>query len=139
MIVVDTNVVSEMMKQEPNPAVAQWLNAQNTQWLYLTTISLMELRYGIERLDDGKRKTALWEILDFTVSRLFGSRILHFDQAAAEEAARIAAATEAVGKKTGVADCQIAAIVKTKGFAVASNDTKPFIAAGVDLINPWDQ
>jgi len=138
MIVLDTNVVSEMMRQEPNPAVAHWLNAQNTQWLYLTTINIMELRYGIERLDDGKRKTALRDILDFTMGKLFGPRILHFDQAAAEEAARIAAATEAIGKKTGVADGQIAAIARTKRFAVASNDTKPFIAAGVDLINPWD-
>ena len=137
MIVVDTNVVSEAMRSEPNAKVIGWLNEQHVQSLFVTTVNVAELRYGVERLPDGKRKAALREVLDFTMGRLFGSRILPFDLPAAEEAAGIAAAAEAAGWKVGVADGQIAAIAKTRGFAVATRDVRPFEAAGSDVINPW--
>ncbi len=139
MIILDTNVVSEAMKSAPSPVVVNWLNAQHVQSLFLTTVSVAELRYGIERLPDGRRKSALWAVLEFTMGRLFATRILPFDQPAAEEAARIAAETEARGKKVSNADGQIAAVARTHGSAVATRDARPFAAVGVRVIDPWDR
>lgn len=138
MIILDTNVISEPMRPAPNANVIEWMNEQHNRALFTTTVNIMELRAGIEKLPDGKRKTGLWTALDFTLSKLIGSRIVPFDLAAAEEAARIAAMTEAAGKKTGVADGLIAAIAKTQGYAVATRDVEPFRDAGVEVINPWD-
>ncbi len=137
MIVVDTNVVSEAMKAEPEPAVIAWLNGQRSRSLYSTAINVSELRFGIERLPEGARKAALRSIYEFTVGRLFGPRILSFDPAAAEEAARIAARAEAAGRTLGIADGQIAAIAKVHGFAVATRDVQPFYRAGIDVLDPW--
>ncbi|MCV0423993.1 MAG: type II toxin-antitoxin system VapC family toxin [Roseibium sp.] len=138
MIILDTNVISEPMRPEPEASAVEWLNEQHNRALYTTTVNVMELRFGLERLPDGKRKDDLWKALEFTLSRLVGPRILPFDLAAADEAARIAAMTEAAGKKTGAADGQIAAIAKTRGFAVATRDVDPFKDAGVEIINPWN-
>lgn len=137
MIVVDTNVVSEAMKATPAPGVVAWLNGQHARSLFSTAINISELRFGIERLPEGARKTALRSNLEFTVGLLFGPRILPFDRVAAEEAARIAAKTEAAGRKLGVADGQIAAIAKVHGFVVATRDITPFADAGIEVLNPW--
>lgn len=138
MIILDTNVVSEMMKEHPEQAVADWLDAQNLRSLYVTTINLMELRYGVHLLPKGKRKQALWEVLDFTLAKLFDDRELSFTRHAAEATATIAAETKNRGVNLGVADLQIAGIAMAHGFAVVSRDTLPFAEAGVSLINPWD-
>ena len=103
MIVLDTNVISEPMQRAPDRAVVAWLNGQIDSALFTTSITVMELRFGLERLPEGKRKTNLWAVLDFTLSRLIGSRILPFDTAAAIEAARIAALAEAGGTPIGQA------------------------------------
>lgn len=137
MIVVDTNVVSEAMKTKPEAAVIAWLNGQRSRSLYSTAINVSELRFGIERLPEGTRKAALWSIYEFTVGRLFGPRILSFDPAAAEEAARISARTEAAGRTLGIADSQIAAIARVHGFAVATRDVQPFSHAGIEVLDPW--
>ncbi|UWQ77425.1 MULTISPECIES: type II toxin-antitoxin system VapC family toxin [Roseobacteraceae] len=138
MIILDTNVISQPMKAQPNPNVVEWLNEQHEEALFTTTVNIMELRFGIEKLPDGKRKLGLWSALDFTLSRLIGPRVFPLDLAAAEEAARIAAMNEAAGKKTGTADGLIAAIAKSRGFAVATRDVGPFKDSGVEVINPWD-
>lgn len=91
MIVLDTNVISEPMRSRPDASVVEWLNGQPDTALFTTSVTVMELRFGVERLAEGKRKADLREVLDFTLSRLFGPRILHFDVPAATEAARIAA------------------------------------------------
>lgn len=137
MIILDTNVVSEMMKEHPEQAIADWLDAQNLRSLYVTTINLMELRYGVHLLPEGKRKQALWEVLDFTLAKLFDDRELSFTRHAAEATATIAAETKNRGVNLGVADLQIAGIAMAHGFAVVSRDTLPFAEAGVSLINPW--
>ncbi|WP_404403378.1 type II toxin-antitoxin system VapC family toxin [Pelagibacterium halotolerans] len=137
MIILDTNVISEAMRAEPHPSVRDWLNAQTAQSLFITTTSVAELRYRIERLPDGKRKAALWQILDFTMGKLFDTRILPFDRAAAEMSARITARAEAQGKAIGLADGQIAAIAADRQYAVATRDTAPFMAAEIDVIDPW--
>ena len=137
MIILDTNVISEPMRKKPDPNVINWLNQQTAHGLFVTTINIAELRFGIERLPEGKRKAALWAALEFTMSQLFATRILTFDLAAAEESARIAARAEATGKPIGLADGQIAAIARVHGFIIATRDTTPFENAGVEVINPW--
>ncbi len=138
MIILDTNVISEFMKDQPEQSVVDWLDKQNLRSLFFTTVNLMELHYGVHLLPDGKRKTALWEVLGFTLAKLFDDRQLTFTPHAAEVTASIGAETEKRGKKLGTADLQIAGIAKAHGFAVVSRDRKPFIDAGVTLIDPWE-
>ena len=138
MIVLDTNVISEPMRGEPDGAVLNWLNGQVDRALFTTSVTVLELRFGVEKLPEGKRKTNLWDVLDFTLSRLIGPRILPFDTAAAIECARIAALAETGGSPIGQADAQIAAIARTHKFAIATRDTAPFQQAGLSVINPWE-
>jgi len=138
VIVLDTNVMSEPMRSRPEPAAVAWLNGQSDTALFTTSVTVMELRCGLERLPEGKRKTDLWEVLDFTLSRLVGPRILPFDVAAATEAARISAVAEAAGTSIAQADAQIAAIARSHGFAIATRDTAPFQTAGLVVINPCE-
>jgi toxin FitB len=137
VIVLDTNVISEPMRRAPDSTVVDWLNGQKDTALFTTSITVMELRFGLARLPEGKRKADLWDVLDFTLSRLVGPRILPFDTAAAIAAARIAALAEAAGAPIGQADVQIAAIARVHGFAVATRDTDPFQRAGLTVIDPW--
>ena len=138
MIVLDTNVISELMRTVPDDTVVNWLNAQTDTALFTTSTTVMELRFGLERLPEGKRKSDLWIVLDFTLSRVVGPRILPFDEAAAIEAARIAAEAETSGTPIGQADAQIAGIAQTHGFVVATRDIAPFQHAGLIVINPWN-
>lgn len=139
MIVLDTNVVSEPMKPGGNPVVQAWLDRQVAETLYLTATSLAELLVGIEVLPDGKRKAGLDAALNELIAGLFGLRILPFDQQAAIAFAPLVGRARAGGCHISVADGQIAAIAATHGFTVATRDTAPFVAAGVTIINPWDE
>ena len=136
MIVLDTNVVSEAMKPSANPAVSSWLNAQAAETLYLSSVTLAELLYGISTLPEGRRKNALASTLDGLLE-LFGSRVLPFDAEAARCYAQLATQARAAGKGFPTPDGYIAAIAVAHGFAVATRDTSPFEAAGVPVINPW--
>ena len=137
MILLDTNVVSEPLKLNADPTVVAWIDAQVIETLYLSTISVTELRYEIAVLPDGKRKEGLRTSLDERVLPLFESRILPFDMEAAEICAELRARVRALGTGIGTADSYIAAIATAKGLIVASRDTQPFEAAGVPVINPW--
>jgi predicted nucleic acid-binding protein len=139
MIILDTNIVSEPMKPAANKNVLQWLDKQLAETLFLTTTSLAEPLVGIEILPDGKRKIGLDGALKQLVSRLFASRILSFDQAAAENYAPLISRARSAGYSIAVADGQIAAIAATHGFVVATRDTAPFVAAGIATINPWHE
>ena len=139
MIVLDTNVISEPMKLSGNPAVQAWLDRQTAETLYLTATSLSELLVGIEILPDGKRKEGLDAALNKLMERLFGSRILSFDQQAAIAYATVVGRAKTNGCFISVADGQIAAIAVVHGFTIATRDTVPFIAAGVPVINPWEE
>lgn len=138
MIVLDTNVVSEPMKPNRNPSVEAWLDQQVGETLYLTATSLSELLLGVEILPGGKRREGLGGALADLVARLFGSRILPFDQQAAIAYAALVGRARAAGRAISVADGQIAAIAAVHGFTVATRDTGPFAAAGVPVINPWE-
>ena len=137
MIVLDTNVVSEPLRSAADPAVLAWLDDQSIETLFLTTISLAELRYGVAALPDGRRKEGLGAALESRVIALFGRRILSFDPAAADAYALIRARAKAAGKAISAADGYIAATAAAHGFAVATRETGPFEAAGLVVINPW--
>ena len=139
MILLDTNVISEPMRRTPDMTVVSWLNRQVNTALFTTSITVMELQFGVARLEEGKRKANLREVLDYTLSRLIDYRLLPFDTTAAIAAARIAATAESNGTRIGQADCQIAAIGRSHGFVIATRDVEPFKRAGLVVINPWTE
>lgn len=127
------------MKPNGNPAVIAWLDRQLAETLYLTATSFSELLVGIEILPDGKRKQELNAALKELIIKLFGSRILPFDQQAAIAYAPLIGCAKLNGRSISVADGQIAAIANVHGFTIATRDVAPFVAAGVSVINPWEQ
>ena len=136
MILLDTNVVSKAMTREPHPRVRAWLDAQVEETLFLSSITVAELLFGIGALQAGKRKDALAAALD-DVLDLFSARILPFDTSAARRYADLAVKARAAGKGFPTPDGYIAAIAAAHGFAVASRDTSAFHAAGLTVIDPW--
>ena len=138
MILLDTNVVSEPLKLTGDVGVLAWLDAQIIETLYLSTISLAELRFGIAALEAGKRRDTLQASLEQRVLPLFVGRILPFDAAASEVYAVLWARARAQGKAIATADGYIAATAASHGLMVATRDTGPFEAAGLTVINPWN-
>lgn len=136
MIVLDTNVVSEAMKPEPHPSVRGWLNDQSAETLYLSSVTLAELLFGIAALPAGKRKDMLAQALDGLMG-LFRDRVLPFDIDAARHYAGLAVTAKASGRGFPTPDGYIAAIASSRNFIVASRDTAPYEAAGVAVIDPW--
>ena len=137
MIVLDTNVVSEAMKPEPHPVVRAWLNEQAAETLYLSSVTLAELLFGIGALPSGKRKDMLAQALDGLMG-LFRDRVLPFDIDAARHYAELAVTAKTGGRGFPTPDGYIAAIAASRGFIVASRDTAPYEAAGISVINPWE-
>jgi len=136
MILLDTNVVSEAMKPEPHPSVREWLDAQAAETLFLSSITMAELLFGICALPDGRRRVTLAAALD-EVLDLFAARILPFDAASARRYADLAVKARAAGRGFPTPDGYIAAIAGAHGFAVASRDASAFHAAGLTVIDPW--
>ena len=137
MIVLDISVVSEAMKAAPNPAVLAWLDEQAAETLYLSSVTLAELLFGMGALPAGRRKDALAQTLDGLL-RLFENRILAFDTDAARNYGELAVKARAAGKGFPTPDGYIAAIANACGFTVATRDVAPFQAAGLTIINPWE-
>jgi toxin FitB len=136
MILLDTNVVSEAMKPEPAPAVRSWLDEQTAETLFLSSVTIAELMFGIGSLPKGKRKDRLTAALD-GVLELFAGRILPFDTGAARRYADLAVQARAAGKGFPTPDGYIAAIAAAHDFAVVSRDASAFAAAGLTVIDPW--
>ena len=139
MIILDTNVVSEPMRPAGSAAVLDWLDRQVAETLYLTATSLSELLTGVEILPDGRRKEAMAAMMGGLVKALFGERVLAFDAQAARAYAQVVGRARAKGYSIAVADGQIAAIAQVHGFTVATRDVWPFEAAGVAVVNPWEE
>ena len=139
MIVLDTNVVSEPLKPNPDPAVLIWLDNQEPQTLYLTAINLAELFAGVEALPARRKKTQLHQAINRQLLPLFAGRILPFDQLAAENFARINAKAQAEGAPIGFADCAIAAIASSNGFLLATRNARDFQHTGIALLDPWTE
>ena len=137
MILLDTNVVSEAMKPEPNPTVRDWLDAQAAETLFLSSVTIAELMFGIGALPEGKRKDNLAAVLEGLLG-MFDARILSFDTETARRYADVAVKARAAGKGFPTPDGYIAAIAAAHGFDVASRDTSAFIAAGLTVIDPWN-
>lgn len=135
MIVVDTNVLSEPLRRQPDPSVLRWL-AENAATIAITTITVTELLYGALRLRSGRRRTALLEAIDELV-RNAGDRLLSFDEAAARTAASLRVARDKAGRPVSVEDTMIAAIAHAHGAAVATRNISDFGGLGLALIDPW--
>lgn len=139
MIIVDTNVISELFRPAPAKQVETWLADQDGANLYFTTIGEAELRHGVAILPSGKRRTALTRAIEGILEEDFRDRILPFDRPAASAFAAIAADRRALGRPISQFDCQIAAIARAHGASVATRNTSDYESCGVDLLNPWDQ
>ena len=136
MIILDTNLVSEAMRPQPDPGVLNWLNQQPAESLYLTSITLAELLYGLAALPDSQRKNRLQQALDGLL-QLFHAQILPLDAQAAQAYAGIASQARQQGHTLPLPDGYIAAIAQVHQAHVATRDTQPFEAAGLPVINPW--
>ncbi|WP_075258310.1 type II toxin-antitoxin system VapC family toxin [Herbaspirillum camelliae] len=136
MIVLDTNVVSEAMKPAPDAAVQAWFNAQAPDTLYLTSITVAEIGFGIACLPAGRRQDLLARRFEGLL-RMFKDRVLPFDMDAARSHAELAAMARRAGRGFPTPDGYIAAIAASCGFLVASRDVTPYLAAELTVINPW--
>ena len=137
MILLDTNVVSELMKPAPDARVVAWLDRHPADTLYISAISMAELLRGLAILPDGRKKSLLVTNLRRLGAILFAGRILSFDMAAAESCASLLANARASGQAIALADGLIAAIAASQSLAVATRDVSPFQAAGLKVVNPW--
>jgi toxin FitB len=138
MILLDTNVISEFYRPEPNAMVAAWADAQARGTLYLCTPVLAELRFGVERLAAGRRRDRLRDTIDRIENRLYRGRIIVFDAAAASEYGRVAANRQKAGRRIGQMDAMIAAIALIHGASLATRNTNDFDNLGLELVNPFD-
>lgn len=137
MIVLDTNVVSELMRPAPDPKVLAWLDAQASDALWLTSVNVAELLFGLTRLPDGARKRGLLASFANMLEVDFDRRVLAFDLRAATVFAEMAANRERAGKHVGLADGQIAAICLEQGATLATRNVRHFSDVGLALVNPW--
>lgn len=136
MIVVDTNVTSELMRTSPSPAVAAWVGAQSPSDLYTTAVTVAEISYGLARLPEGGRKERLVDAAREVFSA-FAEQVLPFDTAAAIEYAAVVIERERRGTPINGFDAQIASICRTRNATLATRNVKDFERTGVDLVNPW--
>ncbi|MYD52572.1 MAG: type II toxin-antitoxin system VapC family toxin [Dehalococcoidia bacterium] len=137
MIVLDTNVVSELMRASPHPEVLAWLDVQPTSTLFVTTITEAEIHTGVALLPEGRRRLGLQAAAERVFGVMFDGRILPFDSAAAHTYASIASDRRASGNPISQVDCQIAAIVRSLGASVATRDATGFGGCGIEVVNPW--
>ena len=138
-VLVDTSVVSELMRKFPAPAVVAWAAGHPVERLFLPVIAEAELRYGAAILPSGRRRDTLVSDIENMLRAAFDNRILPFDSDAARAYAGIAARRRAVGRSTSPADCQVAAIAAARGMAVATRNVGGFDDMGIDMIDPWQE
>jgi predicted nucleic acid-binding protein len=138
MIALDTNVISELVRQAPDPGVVSWLDGLDASDIVLTAVTAAELLYGVARLPDGRRSRELRAKVDGLLTEEFGDRILPFDALAATHYADIVAGRERSGLQISMADGQIAAICRNWNAELATRNVSDFVDTGVELINPWD-
>lgn len=137
MILIDTNIVSESMKPHPSTAAIDWLNRQDSGTLYLSSITIGEIEYGLRILPDGKRREQLRERFTLFVSQGFIQRILTFDESAARTYGDVMGQRRQTGRPMSVPDGQIAAIARSKGYAIATRNIRDFADCSIELIDPF--
>lgn len=138
MIILDTNVISEFMTSKPQPCVHNWLNKQVSLSLYVSTITLAEIGYGLRSMPEGKRQRLLNDRFEQFVDLVFSGRVLSFEEKAAKQYGELMAHRREIGRPMSVCDGQIAAIAQTTGFAVATRNIKDFEECQIKLINPFE-
>ncbi|MBZ9908621.1 type II toxin-antitoxin system VapC family toxin [Mesorhizobium sp. BR115XR7A] len=138
MILMDTSVMSEPWRPAPDPRVIAWIDVQAVETLYLSAVTVAELRFGIAAMPSGKRRTILHDRLEQDALPLFAGRILPFDLDASRAYADLMVQARAAGKAIGNADGYIAATAVAHGLTLATRDTGPFAAAGLNTVNPWE-
>jgi predicted nucleic acid-binding protein len=136
MIVLDTNVVSELMRPEPAPAVLAGMQRSSGGGLYTTAVTIAEIRYGIARLPEGHRRQSLRQATD-EIFAAFPRQVLPFDLASASAYADIVASREKMGNPISGFDAQIAAICRSQAASLATRNTKDFVDTGISLLDPW--
>ena len=137
-VILDTNVVSEMIRPTIDPNVDAWLSQQDESELFLTTITEAELLFGPPGMPQGPLRDAYVAAMDQILSVEFTERILPFDRSAANSYPRVRAAREATERRIDDADCFIAAIAESVGASVATRNVRDFIGCGIEIINPWE-
>ena len=137
MILLDTNVLSEMMRPAPSSIVEEWLSAQPAAGTFISAITEAELRYGLALLPNGQRQKRLLAQAEAMLAEDFADRILPFDSAAAAAYATIAATRRLAGRPISQADAQIAAIAASRGATIATRNVTDFADCGVAVLDPW--
>jgi hypothetical protein len=138
MIVLDTNVVSELMRAEPALAVLTWLQQNSGGSMYTTTVTVAEIRYGIARLPEGQRRESLHQAAN-EIFAAFPRQVLPFDLAAANAYADVVTVRESLGNPIDGFDAQIAAICRSQAAALATRNTKDFTNTGISVVDPWQE
>jgi predicted nucleic acid-binding protein len=138
-LLLDTNVISALMREVPDPLVVGWLDRQRPETIWISSVALFELRHGLEIMTTGRRRDLLWEQLDRLVRVALRNRIKHFDAASAKEAAKLGARRKAIGRPVDMRDLFIAGIAISVGAAVVTRNVRHFSDLSVPVINPWDE
>jgi toxin FitB len=137
IVLLDTNVLSEMMRPQASPAVLKWFSRQHSQEIYSSSINLAEIFYGVQLLPRGKRRDELLAGAERMFTRVLAGRLFAFEDEAAHAFARIATARRKAGRPIAEMDAQIAAIAHVHGAALATRNTADFEDCGIRLVNPW--
>ena len=138
MILLDTNVVSAVMARTPEPSVLEWLDSQRTDTLFLSTITIAEIGYGLQVLPMGKRRRILEDRFDRFVASGFAQRVLSFDEKAARLYGELMGHRRQPGRPMSALDGQVAAIARANHFAVATRNVRDFEECGLEIVNPFD-
>ena len=138
MIVLDTNVISEIMLPAPNQRVLRWLDQQPSQSIWITTVTLYEIRYGLQLMPAGKKQTAFLTMLERWLAEVVQHRIATFDQEAASQAANLGAALKLKGRSRDPRDTMIAGIVLASRAKLATRNVKHFEDIAASVVNPWE-
>lgn len=137
MILLDTNVLSALMQERPDPVVVDWLDSQAPESIWTTAVTVFEIRFGLELLSPSRRRRALEAAFDAMLRDDLSGRVAAFDSAAAEEAAKLAARRQRRGRPVDLQDIQIAGIALTRRAALATRNVRHFDGLNVNLVNPW--
>lgn len=139
MFILDTNVISELMRAEPNTGVVEWVAARPASSLFVTTVTEAELRFGVALLPSGRRKTGLQQALEAMLREDFAQRILPFDRDAASAYADILAHRQQTGRPMAQFDAQIAAIARSRDAVVVTRNRGDFTDCGIAVVDPWQE
>jgi hypothetical protein len=135
--ILDTNVISEVMRMAPSPRVARWLASFPPSALFTTSVNKTEILYGVELMPQGRKRASLQRAATAMFQDRFLDRVLAYGQEAAPVFAVLAANRRRLGRPIGQFDCQIAAIARVHGASIATRDLQDFVDCGVELIDPW--